>query len=165
MYCEFEDTNTFFNDKPVYRCIYCNIKLLLDDPKNAKILCFSKRDELNRLVLGKENTDYVDGITSLDQLKKVATKKAFDEYKDMQPSASGNLVEMIQSIKDKKLSGNMCSEEQINERLKICSGCEYYKDNSCMLCGCVVVRDANYSNKLAHKDQSCPIMKWQEITD
>ena len=162
MYCEFEDTNTLFNNKSIYQCVYCGIKLLLEDPKNAKIMCFAKRDELNQLVLGSNHTKSIDGLTS-DGMKKTAIDMVIKENGGT-PVNSGNLASMIEAIKTSK-SANMCSEEQINKRLEICNSCEYYKDNSCMMCGCVVIRDANYTNKLAHKDQSCPIMKWTKITD
>ena len=59
---------------------------------------------------------------------------------------------------------NLCTSEEIDERLKICNSCEYFKNNSCLLCGCTVVRDANHKNKLAHKDQSCPANKWGPIS-
>jgi hypothetical protein len=162
MHCEFEDTKTLFNNKPVYQCVYCGIKLLLDDPKNAKIMCFAKRDELNQLVLGKDYIKPIDGLNS-ENLEKTAINQVIQSNGSI-PASSGNIASMIQAIKAGK-NHNMCSEEQINERLTICSSCEYYKDNSCMMCGCVVIRDANYSNKLAHKDQACPIMKWGQITD
>jgi|LakMenEpi03Aug12_release.lakeMendotaPanAssembly.Ray.scaffolds.fasta_scaffold287129_3 hypothetical protein len=162
MYCEFEDSNALFNNKPVYQCIYCGIKLLLDDPKNAKIMCFAKREELNQLVLGSENTPHIDGLNE-GNLEAAAFDSIVKSYGSI-PANTGNISSMIDAIKTSK-SANMCSEEQISERLKICNECEYYKDNSCMLCGCVVIRDANYTNKLAHKDQACPIMKWKQITD
>lgn len=162
MYCEFEDTNTLFNNKPIYQCSYCGIKLLLDDPQNAKVMCFGKRNELNQIVLGKENTYYEDGLTK-EGLTTAAINKVL-KADSSHPANTGDLSSMIAAIKNSK-SANMCSDEQINERLQICNSCEYYKDNSCMLCGCVVIRDANYTNKLAHKDQACPIMKWKQITD
>ena len=162
MYCEFEDTNTFFNNKPIYKCVYCGIKLLLEDPKNAKIMCFAKRDELNQLILGENYVKPTDGLNS-ENLEKTAINQVIQSNGSI-PATSGNIASMIQTMKASK-DHNMCSEEQINERLKICNSCEYYKDNSCMLCGCVVIRDANYSNKLAHKDQACPIMKWGQISN
>ena len=161
MYCEFEDTNTIYNNKPVYKCVYCGIKLLLDDPVNAKILCFAKRDELNQLILGDNNPEIQDGLTK-EGLDKAVFDKIMKNHGSSLPADTGNLASMMASIKAGK-DANMCSEEQISERLKICNGCEYYKDNSCLMCGCVVVREANYTNKLAHKDQACPIMKWGRI--
>ena len=64
-----------------------------------------------------------------------------------------------------EVSHQPCSEEQIDARLAICNTCEFYKDNSCLHCGCVIVRESNYMNKLAHKEQSCPINKWGPIAD
>lgn len=161
MYCEFEDTNTLFQNKTIYQCVYCGIKLLLDDPQNAKILCFAKKKELNEIILGKNNNE-INGLNN-DNLEKNAIDMVIKNNHSI-PANTGNLSSMLEAIKASK-DANMCSEEQINERMKICSTCEYYKDNSCMLCGCVVVREANYTNKLAHKDQTCPIMKWKQITD
>lgn len=160
MYCEFEDTQTLYNDKKIFKCIYCGIKLVLDNPENSKILCFAKRDELNKLV--DPNDKSVNGLDG-GSLNNAAISMALDKHKDSTVDMN-NLNSMIDSIKESK-SKNLCSQEQINSRLEICKSCEYYKDNACMLCGCVIVRESNYTNKLAHKDQHCPIMKWKEITD
>ena len=58
---------------------------------------------------------------------------------------------------------DLCSKEQIDERLAICNSCEHYQDNSCLLCGCRIVREKNYQNKLANKNASCPDNKWGPI--
>ena len=57
------------------------------------------------------------------------------------------------------------AKEQINSRMDICNSCEYYKDDACMLCGCRVVRDTVYQNKLADKSASCPDGRWKAIED
>jgi hypothetical protein len=57
-----------------------------------------------------------------------------------------------------------CSEEQINERMNICQGCEFFQDNTCLQCGCALSRDKTYMNKLLWADQSCPVGKWGPIT-
>jgi hypothetical protein len=57
-----------------------------------------------------------------------------------------------------------CSEEQINERMNICQGCEFFQDNTCLQCGCALSRDRVYMNKLLWSDQSCPIGKWGPVT-
>ncbi len=56
-----------------------------------------------------------------------------------------------------------CSQEQIDIRLAICKGCEFYENNSCLQCGCILSRDKNYMNKLYRADQSCPVGKWGPI--
>ena len=67
---------------------------------------------------------------------------------------------MINDSNDK-----ICSKEQIDSRLAICQKCEYYKADACLLCGCSVVREQNFNNKLAHKNKACPINKWGPIND
>ena len=57
-----------------------------------------------------------------------------------------------------------CSEEQINERMNICQGCEFFQNNTCLQCGCALSRDKVYMNKLLWADQSCPIGKWGPVT-
>ena len=54
-----------------------------------------------------------------------------------------------------------CSIEEIENRFRICNSCEFYNNNTCEKCGCYLVRDQIYMNKLAWKDQSCPIGKWK----
>ena len=60
----------------------------------------------------------------------------------------------------------------INTRYDICSGCEHFsfitKTNkekpfikaNCNLCGCNLSNEKVFMNKLAWKDQKCPIGKW-----
>lgn len=63
-----------------------------------------------------------------------------------------------------KTPEQLCSEEQIEARYKICSSCEFLQDNSCTKCGCLLNRGRIFNNKLSHKDQVCPIGKWGKIT-
>lgn len=55
-----------------------------------------------------------------------------------------------------------CSQEQINNRYKICLGCEFYdnKNRECLHCGCSILPYKRFLNKLAWADQKCPIDKW-----
>lgn len=57
-------------------------------------------------------------------------------------------------------STGLCTEEEIQARHSICESCEFFKDNSCTKCGCLLSRDRIYMNKLAFKTASCPIDKW-----
>lgn len=160
LYCEFETTNTKFNDREIYRCKYCGIKLLMDNPDTAKVLCFSKKEALNYLVNNKPD-DSIDGLNS-NTVVQEALKQIISYSKPIDFDPSSQMTpEEIAKITDQEPS--LCSQEQINERLAICNKCEYYEDNACMLCGCVIVREANYRNKLALKHQSCPINKWESI--
>lgn len=63
------------------------------------------------------------------------------------------------------------SQKLINHRYDICQGCKYFsfvsstKDKpeikaTCNLCGCGLSDKKIFMNKLAWKDQKCPIEKW-----
>jgi hypothetical protein len=55
---------------------------------------------------------------------------------------------------------NQCSDEEIKTRFEICKSCEHFDNNTCQQCGCILSRDKIFLNKLAWKDQNCPISKW-----
>jgi hypothetical protein len=54
------------------------------------------------------------------------------------------------------------SQQLINERHTICSGCEVFdtKNSQCLECGCNINTRKVFMNKLAWADQKCPIDKW-----
>ena len=54
----------------------------------------------------------------------------------------------------------MSTEEEVERRYGICSGCEFLKDNACTKCGCPINRKSGYISKLSWADQHCPIGKW-----
>lgn len=58
---------------------------------------------------------------------------------------------------------NLCTQEQIEERHRICENCEFFQDTTCTKCGCPLNRRRVFSNKLSKKDESCPIGKWVKI--
>jgi uncharacterized paraquat-inducible protein A len=55
-----------------------------------------------------------------------------------------------------------CSKQQIMFRYGICSVCEFFDDkqSQCLQCGCNIKTKKIFLNKLAWKDQKCPINKW-----
>lgn len=54
------------------------------------------------------------------------------------------------------------TQDVINIRYYTCIGCESYdsKNSQCLECGCNVSRKKEFLNKLAWKDQKCPLDKW-----
>lgn len=50
--------------------------------------------------------------------------------------------------------------DTIEQRFRICEVCEFFKENSCSKCGCIINRTKNYVNKLSSIKSSCPINKW-----
>lgn len=155
-YCDLEPLNQEFNKKPLYKCKVCGLTLGLED-SNAKILCFKKMEDLHTKINSMNN------LNNLPQPKHYTSDQALEA--DILASILENKTTDSNTHNDIDTSEhNLCSESEIESRLQICNSCEHYKNNSCLLCGCVVVREANYKNKLAHKDQKCPIDKWGPIT-
>lgn len=168
-YCEFEETGSIFNQKKVYKCKYCGITLALDAP-DSNIICFYRQnafiDSLYNTKDNKLKSQFLNsGETIID-----ATKRDLDNeiskinLQIQQNSINEEFKKEAEQEKIEKENG-LCSKEQIESRLAICHSCEYFKDNSCLMCGCVVVREKNFNNKLAHKGHSCPVNKWGPITD
>lgn len=64
------------------------------------------------------------------------------------------------------------SQEQINDRLEICKGCPLFRvlreepiQGMCThtQCGCNITASQQFMNKLAWKDQQCPIGNWVNV--
>jgi hypothetical protein len=150
MYCNFQYTGNTFNNKKVYKCQDCGITLGLDDPA-TKVLCFRQQKNVTEATfkqLTNENMDNID-VPANTSLAHIAQN------------------ELLKKSKQKELEDNeenMCTPVEIESRMQICSSCEHYQDNSCLLCGCKIVRESNYQNKLAHRNASCPINKWGPIS-
>lgn len=152
-YCNFVDTNTMFNGKKIFECSYCGIKLGLEN-STTEILCFKKIQDFT-MSIRKIQYPSLEQPTSMDSntpIQDIVLNKILDKQKQLE-----------EQEKNKNNPDNLCSEEEIETRLSICKSCEHYKENSCLLCGCQIVREANYMNKLAHKDQKCPADKWGPI--
>lgn len=154
LFCDFEDTGMIYKTKKVYSCKHCNIKLTLDNP-STKVFCFAKRRALDEAV-NPQAIKPIDNIKDPNQIVEIAKQQILEK---------GVITENTFDISEYNTNDNMCSKEQISERMAICQKCEYFKDNSCLLCGCTVVREQNYNNKLAKKNQHCPIFKWKQIKD
>ena len=73
------------------------------------------------------------------------------------PKTIHNFVSNIQEVKNE-----LCSIETIAHRHSVCLGCNYFQNNTCTECGCAIIRDRNYLNKIAIKTESCPIGLWRE---
>lgn len=54
------------------------------------------------------------------------------------------------------------SQQLIDHRYSICLDCDSFnsKDNECGVCGCNINNQKIFMNKLAWKDQTCPLNKW-----
>jgi hypothetical protein len=54
----------------------------------------------------------------------------------------------------------LCSDEQIEQRYRICHGCEHFINSSCNKCGCPIVRNKRFISKLSWASSECPVGKW-----
>lgn len=54
------------------------------------------------------------------------------------------------------------TKHQIETRYRTCLGCDQFdKVNSqCLVCGCNISKKSKFLNKLAWKEQKCPLEKW-----
>lgn len=151
MYCNFEYTGNEFRNKKVYKCKDCGITLGLENP-DIKVLCFKQQQRLSEITFQQLAQQPVMNMHVSDDI-------------DLAQIAEHDLIRRSKEKEDEDNPDNMCSDQEVSSRLEICNKCEHYQDNACLLCGCRVVRDLNYQNKLAHRNASCPINKWGPITD
>ena len=108
-----------------------------------------------------------------ERLKKYEEKKKMNkEQNDKQEEEvkAPSLIKQakkfsVDAIKHAVKGNPTCTQEQINERLKICESCKWFRSNRCMKCGCACNKNKKYLNKLAWADQSCPVGKWGPIEE
>lgn len=159
-YCDLKPLHTFFNNKPLYQCNYCGLTVALDSA-DTQILCFKKMEDISRTINNSHTNNNTTNIFHVD----INSSLGDTVLAKIQQDTEKLEKEEIQKYQELNKSDNLCSSEQIEQRLAICNTCEYFKNSSCLLCGCTIVREANYQNKLAHKDQKCPVDKWGIISD
>ena len=180
LYCDLSDTGKTFKSKKIYKCEKCGLEAGLDSP-DANILCFAKTSEAHISTISEVNQAAIEARENDKLLHEYENRGNNPSY--TQESILKNLKEQGIDVEDSNLVNTSpeyldlnehgepktaiisASEEQINERMDICNSCEYYKNESCMLCGCRVVRDSIYQNKLADKKASCPDGRWGAIKD
>lgn len=171
IYCDLKLTGSFYDKKPLYKCSTCGLTLALEDP-DIKITCFKKTEDVYNLIYAINGTSsniqhysgdisaIKDGILKDNLLAKLeADSKKIEQERQIKQDQQHQQQQESYNSKE-----NLCSSEEIDERLKICNSCEYFHNNSCLLCGCTVIREANHKNKLAHRNQSCPANKWGPIS-
>lgn len=169
MYCNFIDTGKTFLDKKIYKCNYCAIELALEN-SDTKVMCFKRAIDMNRDILNqslKENPIFTG--TDFGPDNDIAKEAGFysrgdiDRYStDVNKTHEAEQAQ-IKPSQQTPPKPELCSKEQIDQRLEICNTCEYYKEDACILCGCRIVREKNHQNKLANKNASCPANKWGPV--
>lgn len=81
---------------------------------------------------------------------------------------ASNVIAAI--IKHAKNWFRKCSRAEIEKRVATCEQCELFKPaaNRCGYCthadcGCPISREKRFLNKLAWRDQKCPLGKWPSL--
>lgn len=174
IYCIFEQSNIKDN---FLVCKYCqSVAIKPKDLTTISRVCpvlletASQHPEYTQINLKKITIEKYDGTIVSETIpddKKVPTHVVSDWWfghtsSNLKPSDVNvvpqiNHAEMMQRDASNK---KQCTQEQIDARMDICKTCEFFKNNTCMKCGCALSRERNYMNKLLWVDQSCPIKKW-----
>lgn len=138
-------------DHNEYRCNTCGILISYSGLEKPIMIC-PKKMSLNN----PEN--YGIRVSEVEvQDKKVETPL-------QPPSLMEKVLNFTKSATKHALAGSpKCTDEQIHYRYNICTQCEFFKNNTCTKCGCNLVREKIYMNKLAWADQSCPVGKWGPV--
>tara|TARA_R110000751_G_scaffold152635_7_gene257812 strand:- start:3955 stop:5859 length:1905 start_codon:yes stop_codon:yes gene_type:complete len=93
-----------------------------------------------------EHTDKQYGLTVLGKL---------EQDKPKLPSTFKMAANLVKTLSDHVVKGgDMCSTEELEVRLNVCSTCPQRKDDRCTVCGCFL------SKKAALRTQPCPLGKW-----
>lgn len=132
-----------------YRCQTCNIGISYRGIEKPIMICPQKISVNNPEQFGITMTN----VHSED--------KKVEEIPSEPPSLMQKVMNFSKAAANHAVAGGpKCTDEQIQERYNICVSCEFFKNNICTKCGCNLVREKIYMNKLAWADQSCPVGKW-----
>lgn len=144
-----------------FKCRYCGQEVFQNTNEYPTIMCNSKMSyfgkDLTSIGIKTVPSDTYEIIRDIPENK--------ENVGDAEvPSMLKKSLNFIKAAGAHALNGSpKCTQQEINERYSVCRACDYFKDNSCTKCGCNLVREKIYMNKLAWADQSCPIGKWQAI--
>jgi|LakMenE01Jun11ns_1017448.scaffolds.fasta_scaffold9751364_3 hypothetical protein len=115
------------------------------------IFCEFKLVSENQYVCIKCNTI----IESIDSINDIPIFPCLNPFGD-----SIDLDKLKSQISIEEDEGDLCSDQEIEHRYSICSSCEFFQNQSCSKCGCLLQRSRVYMNKLAIKQEKCPEKKW-----
>lgn len=77
------------------------------------------------------------------------------------PGASEALARYVEATKQWMLLGRpVRTDEQVLEVLKICQGCDKYKDGKCSICGCLINAGGGWTSKARRLNEHCPLGNW-----
>jgi hypothetical protein len=138
-----------------YKCVYCGTKITSYELDHPVLLCSKKLDYYGP----PEQFGLI-----LEDVEPKAQEILEEKPNHKMPGFIDKVIGFGKAATQHLAKGNpKCTEEQIAERYDICKSCEFFQNNICAKCGCNLVREQIYMNKLAWADQSCPIGKWKAV--
>lgn len=76
-----------------------------------------------------------------------------------QPTLLQKAVSYVEALAANGLAAR--PKEEVERIYSICSSCDFFKTDSCSICGCRINRSSSpILNKIAAETQHCPIGKW-----
>jgi hypothetical protein len=143
-----------------YKCIYCGLEITSYDLEYPVITCNKKLAHFGPL----EQYGMQLQLISNEEEQPVTTQENNDQKKTSAPGLISKIFNFGRAATKHAVHGSpKCTEKEIAERYNICKSCDFFQNNICTQCGCNLVREKVYMNKLAWADQSCPIGKWKAI--
>lgn len=165
IYCQFEKSV----DQNIEMCKFCKMANDKISGKHILRICpvllhqtamNPEAKNINLVSVSEYNLDGTKNTTLIDN-----SNKFFNSWWN-NSLAANNYVQNISNTPNtsqQKENTKQCTQEQIDYRMNICKSCEFFKDNTCLKCGCALSRERNYMNKLYYPDKSCPIGKWGPV--
>jgi hypothetical protein len=157
MTCDFKRIAEF-----KYKCIYCEMEVTSYNAGypvmlcNKKLLHYGSMEQYGMMLQPVANEPPPPSLPDTIEEKPKKEKKI--------PGIISKILNFGKAATKHAVAGSpKCTEKEIAERYNICKSCEFFSDNTCTKCGCNLVREQVYMNKLAWADQSCPIGKWKAI--
>lgn len=80
------------------------------------------------------------------------------------PSGIKRATNFVKAVVNHTITGaERVSQDEIDRRYEICKECPLFSDGICKhnSCGCNISNVQKFLNKLAWKDQQCPLDKWR----
>lgn len=134
----------------LYRCQVCNLEVSSVGIDKPMMICPAKTTMNNPANYGVTMTNIADPNEQAPPTQP--------------PPLLNKVLNFTKAASQHALRGSpKCTDDQIQERYNICLSCEHFQNNTCSKCGCTLMRERAYMNKLAWADQSCPVGKWGPI--
>lgn len=153
-YCEWQLSD--INPELMF-CKHCHRVVTIKDPGKDNVMCPT-------LLKKAADDPNIKGVILTSTSSVSSNNRNFSSWwLDLPQAITDRQLPKDEKIASSQSSEKKCSDAQIEERLNVCKTCEFFKNSSCLKCGCIINRDKNYMNKLYYADKSCPIGKWGPV--